>query len=55
MQGLCPECNTIHPADERCRVRCDYCGGSGATPEESEEGYTGREVICPNCNGSGSM
>ncbi len=38
---------------DRQRVRCAHCGGSGAVPEESTEGYTGREITCPNCNGSG--
>lgn len=37
----------------RERVRCRYCGGSGALPEQTEEGYTGREMVCFNCNGSG--
>ncbi len=35
------------------RVRCQYCGGSGSLPEQGEEGYTGREERCFNCNGSG--
>ncbi len=45
------------PYDPR-RVRCDYCGGSGAVPEivETEDGgaeMSGNETICHYCNGSG--
>lgn len=30
MRGLCPECNTMHHADDPCPVFCESCDNSSA-------------------------
>lgn len=37
------------------RERCEVCGGAGAVPEQSAEGYTGRERVCSQCGGDGTL
>ena len=37
------------------RETCHGCGGSGAEPEQTVEGYTGRELVCSLCDGAGTI